>query len=188
MTTNESSASLGAGRSRSQMLRGLAPAAPCLDKCAGAERDGVRRLQSGNGTCADADAIEAYGCFATCGCFERAYFREMRAVSCPNVNDAEAAHAAAFDDAWTTRVNARLQADCPAEYAKTNTRRMKRSRGMKWSETKRRTRRRRSWARVCFRMGTRTLNEIKWRIRRRFPRSVDGTFGVDTKLTGSTRI
>ena len=49
MTTNESSASLGAGRSRSQMLSGLAAAAPCLDKCAGAERDGVRRLQSGNG-------------------------------------------------------------------------------------------------------------------------------------------
>ena len=121
MTTNESSASLGVGRSRSQMLSGLA-AAPCLDKCAGAERDGVRRLQSGNGTCADADAIEAYGCFARCGCFESSYFREMRAVSCPNVNEAEAAHAAAFDDAWTTRVNARLQADCPAEYAKTNTR------------------------------------------------------------------
>ncbi len=41
MTTNESSASLGEGRSRSQMLSGLA-AAPCLDKCAGAERDGAQ--------------------------------------------------------------------------------------------------------------------------------------------------
>ncbi len=41
MTTNESSASLGDGRSQSKMLSGLA-AAPCLDKCAGAERDGAQ--------------------------------------------------------------------------------------------------------------------------------------------------
>ena len=71
MTTNESSASLGAGRSRSQMLSGLAAAAPCLDKCAGAERDGVRRLQSGNGTCADADAIEDATATGATGASER---------------------------------------------------------------------------------------------------------------------
>lgn len=96
---------------------------PCLAACeAGPTREAVARLANGTGTCETVNSVSASDCFAKCDCFGKVDFNERRKVLCATNVGEDATHATMDDELWTTKINAKLKAECSSDYQATGER------------------------------------------------------------------
>jgi hypothetical protein len=104
---------LGAGNGGVGTSLEAAAQTQCLYSCSDAAAiDALGRLRAGQGTCADMNAFPA-SCLDGCNCMEKTSFDLVKRTVCVDGQTPGSVYFTPDNDAWTTKLDAELQAQCP---------------------------------------------------------------------------